>query len=403
MLKLAFRNLFRQTGRTLMTLTVVAFGVIGIILSGGFVQDIYVQLRDATIHSRLGHIQIYEEGYYRYGRRDPGQYLIESPGKLSEQLESLPQVDMVLQRLTFSGLLSNGRTDLPIMGEGVQPSGEAALGDYVQMVAGRQLRDADELGILLGEGVAESLRLSPGSYVNVFVSTPGGGLNSLEFQVVGVFRTFSKDFDDRAVRIPLDTAQYLLDTSGVHALVLVLHETERTAFMSRYLDAQLAPHGFEIFTWLELDDFYQKTVAVYEDQFGVLQLIILLIVILSVLSSVTMTMNERVGEFGTLRALGYRSRDLFMMVVVENSLLGLVAAALGLVVGLALAHAISAIGIPMPPPPNSNSGYTAYIRVVPQVLFIAFVIGVVTTIVAAVFAGRKPTRMNIVEALRRNV
>ena len=285
MLKLALRNLFRQKARTAMTLLVIVFGVAGIILSGGFVEDIFIQLRDATIHSRLGHIQVYDKGYYELGRRDPYRYMIEEPGELSSQLQHWPAVVQVMQRVNFSGLLNNGNTDLPIIGEGVEPAKEARLGSFFFIVEGRQLSPDDANGVLLGEGVARSLNLGPGNYTTLLVNTPDGALNSLELEVIGVFRTFSKEYDDRAVRIPLDAAKQLLDTSNVHSLVLHLDSAAAVDTTAAALRRGLEGWGYEVWTWLELDDFYQKTVDLYKRQFGVLQLIILLIVLLSVMNS----------------------------------------------------------------------------------------------------------------------
>jgi putative ABC transport system permease protein len=109
MLKLAFRNLFRHKLRTAITLMAVAFGVVMLILSGGFVEDMFVQLRESTIHSQLGHLQIYKAGYYAQGRRDPYHYLIQKPDVLERQLAELPHVARVMARLQFSGVLNNSQ------------------------------------------------------------------------------------------------------------------------------------------------------------------------------------------------------------------------------------------------------------------------------------------------------
>ena len=68
MLRLALRNIFRQWLRTGLTLLAIATGVTGLILSGGFVEDVYLQLGEATIHSQLGHLQVANAGYRRAGR-----------------------------------------------------------------------------------------------------------------------------------------------------------------------------------------------------------------------------------------------------------------------------------------------------------------------------------------------
>jgi putative ABC transport system permease protein len=71
--------------------------------------------------------------------------------------------------------------------------------------------------------------------------------------------------------------------------------------------------------------------------------------------------------------------------------------------GAGLAWGISAIGIPMPPPPNSNAGYTAYIRIVPSVLVVSFLIGFVATVLSSLLAARGAARVPVVEALRQNI
>ena len=81
-------------------------------------------------------------------------------------------------------------------------------------------------------------------------------------------------------------------------------------------------------TWLKLNDFYAKTVEMYDVQFGVLRIIILLMVLLSVVNSVNMSVFERVGEFGTMMALGNRSRRVFTLIIAENTLIGVAGASL---------------------------------------------------------------------------
>jgi putative ABC transport system permease protein len=403
MLRLAFRNLFRQKARTAMTLAAVTLGVVGVIVSGGFVEDIFFQLREVTIHSRLGHLQVFREGYHAFHHRDPFGYLIEEPVPLVAELRAEPGVTSVMQRVNLSGLLSNGRTDLPVVGEGVEPGPEAELASFLYLVAGRQLGPEDPYGVLVGEGVAHSLQLTPGDYVTLMANTREGSLNTVELQVVGVFRTFSRDFDMRAVRLPLGTAQDLLATPAIHSVVLSLGLTEATDQVAARLRTALGPRGFSVMTWLELDDFYPKTVSLYRRQFGVLQGIILAIVLLSVTNSVSMTAYERVGEFGTLRALGRRSAHVFRMVVLENALIGAGGVVLGLALGTGLAALASTVGIPMPPPPNANMGYTAHVRTVPHVLALAAAIGFLAAVLAAVLAGRGASRVSIPDALRQNV
>jgi len=403
MLKLALRNILRHKLRTAMTLAAIIFGVVGLILSGGFVEDIFLQLAETTIHSQSGHLQIYKTGFFAQGSRAPEKYLIDEPDSIRSALDRFPEIDDTMARVNFSGLLNNGRTDLSIVGEGVEADKEARLGSHLKISAGRQLGKADAYGILVGHGVAASLKLIPGERVTLLLNTAEGAMNSLEFEVVGVFQTFSKEFDARAVRIPLAAAQELLNTQGINRIVLSLKKTEDTERVTRSLAAQLDGALYELKTWRQLNDFYQKTVDLYARQFGVLRLIVLIMVFLGVANTINMSVFERTGEFGTMMALGNTRMTIFQLVLLENVLLGLIGASVGALLGVAMAVLISTVGIVMPPPPNANIGYTALIRIVPSVVVMAFLVGLIATILAAIFPASRVARTPIDEALRQNV
>ena len=125
-------------------------------------------------------------------------------------------------------------------------------------------------------------------------------------------------------------------------------------------------------------------------------------VLLSVANSVNMSVFERVGEFGTMMALGNRRKQIFRLIMVESVLLGVIGSSLGLGLGVALALAISAIGIPMPPPPTANLGYMAHIQIIPSVLLISCAIGFAASSLAAILPARHVSHTPVVEALRQN-
>src|SRR6476619_5269980 len=120
MFKLALRNVFRQKLRTGMTVTAIVSGVVALIVSGGFVQDVYHQLAESLIHSRSVHLQVSRAGFQTHGTRSPDKFLIDQPELLIQSLKKSPEVQDVLSRVNFSGLISNGRSDWPVIGDGVE-------------------------------------------------------------------------------------------------------------------------------------------------------------------------------------------------------------------------------------------------------------------------------------------
>jgi len=361
------------------------------------------QLGEAIIHSQSGHIQIASRGFLSHGSRSAEKYLIRDVEQEKIRLAALNGVSNVMARINFSGLLNNGRTDFPVVAEGIEPSREESVGSSLVVLDGRYLSDRDEAGLLIGVGVAKALGLKPGDPTTLLVSTPEGGINTLDAEVVGIFQSFSKDYDGRAIKLPLKAAQFLLNTDGANVIVVSLWRTDDTAQVAHVVRDKSRARDLEVKTWDELNDFYSKTVDMYDGFFAVFRLIILMMVLLGVANAVNMSVLERIGEFGTIRALGSRRRDVIALVLTETTMTATIGALVGVALGVMLSLLISSIGIPMPPPPNSNMEYTARIQVVASVIGWAIAIAFAATVAACIPAVLRVSRISIVEALRRNI
>ena len=403
LLFLAWRNVRLNLGRSLLSVSAIALGVTGLALAGGFVEDMYRQLAERTIHSQLGHLQVTRDGYREAGAGRPEAFLIDDVAALHRTLASDPDVAASMGRISFAGLLGTARRELAVEVEAVEPAPEAELGTHLVTLQGRQLRARDHAGVMLGEGVAKQLNVAPGGLLNMTAATLDGALNSYELEVVGVFRSFSKEFDERTVRIPLSIAHDLLQTAGANTVVIRLRQTAATDAAAARLAAPMRATGFEIHPWHELSEFYTSVREMYSAQFGILQLIALVLMAMSVVNSLNTTVFERTAEFGTMRALGNRNGFVFRLIVVESVLVGLVAVAVATVLSLALGALLSQIGIPMPPPPNSESGFVGRVAITPAILLESGVVGVVSALLASLAPAWRASSMPVVEGLRQAV
>ena len=400
---LALRNLFRHRSRTTATITAIGIGVACMILASGFVTDIFIQLGEATIHSQTGHIQLAQRGFWAARSRASDMYMIDKPDELKMDLASISGIEQMVARVNFVGMLNNGKRDLGIIGDGIEPDGESKIGSFIRYIEGRALTNGDKDGMVIGQGIAKSLNLKIGDHITLVVNLSKGAINTMDFQIVGVFQSFSKEFDARAIRIPLAAAQELLDTRAAHLLVMTLQRTEDTERVASSVKNIVLKENIEVMTWKGLSDFFEKTVQLYDAQFGVLRLIISFMVVLSVANSINMTLFERTREFGTLLALGDRPKNIVVLIMTEAVLLGLIGATIGIVFGCIAAWTISAIGIEMPPPPNSNLGYMALIRLEPSAILTSGTIGFFATLLASIFPALRTAKLNIVDALRHGV
>ncbi|MDQ6620485.1 MAG: FtsX-like permease family protein [Pseudomonadota bacterium] len=401
---IAARNLTRNRRRGITALLTIAIAVIAMVLADGFSQWIFWAMREGTIQSQLGHIQVERPGYHTSGAADPFRFVLPNTAPEFAAIEQMPGVKIVAPRVSVTGLVSHGDVTVSFLGEGVDPAKEAELSKAFRIVSGKDLTARGSREVILGRGLARNLGVEPGDKVALLANTGSGSINAVEATVTGIFITANQQYDDAALRLPIEFGQSLLRIRGSHVWLVLLSKTEDTDGMLQQMRTRFAGQSSRLafVPWQERADFYNKTVALFSRQMNVLRAIIALIIVLSISNILVMNVLERTGEIGTLLAIGFHRRKVLRQFVAEGLLLGLIGGALGIAVGYGLALLISAIGIPMPPPPGMEEGYTGEIRITYVVLGTAFALALVTTSLAGLYPAFKASRVQIVDALRHN-
>lgn len=400
-LAMARRNLLRNPLRSAFALTAIIFGIVALVLSGGFIDWVLFAMRRDTIHSRLGHIQIAKRGYFSQGIAAPFSFILPEKSREISLIENTAHVRVLTPRLSFEGLASHDGNTVSLLGEGVDPDRELAVSTYVLVDKGKGLSSEDPKGFIVGEGLAANLGVAVGDRIILLANTSSGGINAVEGHVRGIFHTLSKAYDNVAIRLPITTARNLVRVSGSHAWVLLLDKTENTGTVLDHLRDQLKPDGeFEIKPWTELADFYNKTARLFSRQMDLIRLIIGFIIVLSISNTLTMSVLERTSEIGTMMAMGARRQRILSLFVSEGLILGAVGGVAGMAVGYVLAEILSAIGIPMPPPPGMERGYTGEILWTQELATKAYVLALATAVLGSLYPAWKASRMRIVDALR---
>jgi putative ABC transport system permease protein len=399
---LAGRNLRRNARRTLVAVLTVACGIIAFLLAGGFIAWIFDDMREATIHSQLGHIQIVRPDYFEKGIADPYAFLLPANSAEQKTVEQAPGVVSVTPRLAFSGLASHGDVTVAFVGEGIDPERERPISSRIAIQSGKDLDGPAQTAVLLGEGLARSLGVKIGGKVVLLATAANGSPNAIEIAVAGTFATISKEYDDVALRLPIALARKLMRVQGATSWVVLLDQTGKTQMTVESLSKKLPADGFQLVPWSMLADFYNKTVVLFSKQVSVVKYIIGLIIVLTISNTQTMSVLERTREIGTSLAIGQRRRVVMRMFLAEGVLIGALGGIAGIVLGYLLAELVSFIGIPMPPPPGMTHGFTGQILITPALAWEALVLALLTTLLASLMPAWKASRMNIVDALRYN-
>lgn len=402
-LSLALRNIFRNKRRTAITFMAIITGVVSLIVFGGFIEYTFWGLREQTIKTQLGHIQIYEKGYSEKGIAEPSKYLIKNPEEIEKAISSIPNITMVTHRLTFSGLISTQEKTLPCKGIGVVVENERKMSDFETIVAGQQLDVGQTDGGIVGSELMKALGAKVGDYLTILTTTSDGVINAVDFKVVGIAQTGSQDYDSVFVKLPIQAVQNLLNTTSVERIIVFLKDTKDTDKVASMLAEVINKNkmDLELKTWSELAEFYWKVVGVYHGIFNVVKVIISVIALFSIANTITMSVYERVREIGTMRAIGTTRGRIITLFITEGALVGVFGGLLGIFVGILVAHIINMSGgIYISPPPGMSRGYISLILIVPKVVFYAFSSIVVVAILSSIYPAYKASRLKIVEALQ---
>ena len=404
LVSLSARNIFRNGRRTAITVFSIVVGFAAMACFGGFIEFSFEGLRENTIRTQLGHLQIYARGYWERRVSDLESVLIDDPEEVMERIAELPGVAAVTPRLSFSGLGSTGHATVNLSVVGVDPKGEEDFADFEVLVAGRPLEPGDPEAGLIGEELRNGLGAEIGDWVTVLTSSFDGVINAVDFQVAGVVRTGSKEYDSVFVKVPIELAQRAVETGQVERIVVLLENTEDLPRIQPRIEKILSTFDrrFETRRWDELAGFYDAVVALYTGIFTVFAGIVGVVVMFSVANTMTMAVFERTGEIGALRAIGARRSTLVAMFLTEGAGVGLLGAGLGVAVSWLIAGAVEmAGGIQMPPPPGMTQGFQAYFKLTGGVLIDALAVTMAATLVSSVYPAFAASRIRIVEALQQ--
>lgn len=398
-LTLAWRNVARNRRRSLLTGGILAFGFASFTLSAGFMLQSFQGLRDNTIRSGLGHLQVADARAFTQSEEMPLQFGLSDADAVIARIAQDPAVRVILPRLEFMGLITAQARSVPFVGVGVDPLAEKTGTDIPSTIRTGVWLDSGERALVLGTGLARTLNVTVGDGVTLLATTPDGTLNAVDAVVAGLADIHFKELNDRYLAAPLTLAQELLDSPGtVSKISVMLHATGKETEVAQRLSAALGGK-LAVRTWEELAQFYNQVKMLYIGIFGFMGIVLMVVVFLAAVNTTLMTVTERTREIGTLRALGARPRVVLTNFVLEGAVLGLAASVGGALLSLLISSVLNASAIEMPPPPGATRGIPIHVQFFALAYAGAAAAMTVAAVVASYFPARRAAKMSIVEAL----
>jgi putative ABC transport system permease protein len=300
-----------------------------------------------SVRYRSGHVQIHGRGYDEIARKFPLSITVPHTEQALAWLRANPKVRMASPRIRFFCNLSRGEEMLQAVGIAIVPEQEeiaSLLPETIRL--GRYLRSGDA-GILVPERVAKLLRVKTGDTVRLKARNRFDVSNIVDAQVTGIIRPPFNSLDQTVFFLPLALAQELLAMDGLATEVAVIarNGNDADAILAE-IRAQFAAMPVEVFDWRHYEPALVADIFIDTRFLAFFFGILLLISIFIMNNSMSMTVFERMREFGTMRALGMSKDTLLSLVSAESVLIGAAGSVAGCFIGALLCWYFGAYGIP---------------------------------------------------------
>lgn len=344
-LRMGWRNLFRNKRRTLLTSGAIAVGLAGLMFMDAVILGMAGTLVGSATQTILGEAQIHAEGFRD---RFEADLTVRDWPAVEARLASDPQVMAYAPRTVATAMLASAADALPVLLYGVDPAAETRIGRLPTAVtAGRYLDASGSRNALIGARAAERLGVDVGDRLVLTMSQAGNGQLVQElFRVGGIYRFGTREMDERFCFIPLGVSQALLDVPGrVHEVAVrfkgpLAVDTDLAGFKAGY-----GRGGNEAKDWRQLMPALHSVLDISRFASLVVAVILMLVVSLAIMNTLFMALHERVFEFGVMKALGTRPLSLGAVILAEAAFMAAVSTVGGSALGTAVNLVTARIGI----------------------------------------------------------
>lgn len=332
---LAWRNLWRQPQRTILSVISIAFTAALLVFMLSFQVGVYSVMKANLLRIFDGFAELQAQGYLA----DPDMHkTIAKPELLAADLRTIDGVDAASPRIMTFAILAHGNRSFGAAVIGVDPANEPRVSSLPATVrTGRYLRPGDSDAAIIGDGLARDLSISLGEKVTILGSALDGSVAADVLRVVGIFHSGMGDLDRQMLQMPLARAQATFDLGDRANTVAMAGPTLSGVDDALPRIARVAvKRGVTLADWEMLEPSLEDTITLKIITAGLMYATLVVVVVFIILNSLLMSVLERTREFGMLLALGMRPRLVGGMVWLELITLALVGNALGIAIGGAI-------------------------------------------------------------------
>lgn len=402
---IAFRNIFRNRRRSILSGTAIMVAAMSIVmlfsLLAGMTEDMQNNLHTYT----TGAVRIRHKDFTKNERLNPMHLTVTSTDELLKGILIEPGVIMASPRISFPSRIYRDGENFNAFGTGVDFSTETEYQDLgPEVIRKGRVPEMGKNEVLIGYKLAEKVGVDLGDKITILSSTAARGTNAITFSICGVAAFPMEALNDMTILAPLDRVQYFLRMPDqVQEIILKAGENVDTTVLARSLREKYSEkYDLEITGWMEMETTY-SWIEMAQTIYDIFALFFFVLGSSVILNTTIMVIFERMREIGTMSAMGMSGRDLVRLFFLEAFIISVLASFVGVLLGIGLTQILGVVGI------NFGEAMEGVDFEISSVLYpklnlkstvFVFFYSVAVASLTAVLPARKASRIEPVDALR---
>ena len=332
-LKIAFRNIFRQKRRTILTALAMIVGFTLLSVTIGLSDGAYGNIITMFTRNRTGHIQVHRAGYLD----KPSLYeTIDGYAAIGETIQGTAGVDAWTPRVYAAGLGSVGEKSTAVQVIGVDVARETQATRFDQkVVEGSVLAESASHEAVIGKGLAKILSAKIDSEIVIFSQGADGSIANDVYKIIGIAESGDDGTDRVACYLHIEDAQELFVLEGrIHEIVVIVSNINHVSKITDTIKTRLNNSTLDVAPWQVVAKSFYRAMKTDQQGDAISRWVIMLIVAIGVLNTVLMSVLERTREYGVLKAVGTKPTQIFWLVICEVVIIAIGSIAVGALLGV---------------------------------------------------------------------
>ena len=409
---MSWRNIWRNRTRSLVVIAAIALGIWAAMFMSGFATGMVKGYLNDNIANVVSHLQIHDPNY---SKEKDVKMMISDAATTANNIAKYPNVKSISVRTLVNGMIASSKEARGIQVKGIDPEEESRVSTIAEkIIEGEYLSTDKRNPILISDELAERLDVKLRSKVVLTFQDLNGEIVAAAFRVTGIFDTGNDPFDEMNIFALREDLNRLLsgiseesDTipvqSVAHEIAIILHDVKLVDTTKHSL--QVSFPDVKVETYREISPDLQ----LYESQMESVSLIYLTVIMLAlifgIINTMLMAVLERIRELGMLMAIGMNKIRVFLMIMLETIMIGVVAAPFGLLLGTGTIAYLGKYGINLSAYSDTLQMYgmsnIIYFAVNPDIYWQVPLSVAFTAVLASLYPAWKAIRLKPVEAIRK--